>query len=419
MVDEYRKLAERLRDLAREHQAYRADSINLCAAETITSTLVREMMANDLARRYWNEAGHYAGGRYILEIESLCVNLAKQLFRAAEVLILPLSGHLAVMASLWGLTRQGDIVLTPPAQYGGYPISGFARKSNLKVVDFPFDDEEWSLKLSDCVRLVYELRPKVLILGSSEFLFPHPVRELSSVARQVRSSILYDGAHVLGLIAGGVFQDPLGEGSQVLCGSTSKTFPGPHRGIILFSREGLEFFTEVKKTLVPPPFLQSTHHVHHVAGLAIALCEMLAFGKEYAEQVVANAQALSSRLIRRNIKLLGRRITQSHQVLLDCGGIGSSLALSTMLKLERANIMADSVVRFGTQIPTRLGMKEPEMQVLGELIADVVQDVRAPEDVRKRVIELARSFRRVHYSFEKGEDAYVYLVRMGGEHQVR
>jgi len=124
---------------------------------------------------------------------------------------------------------------------GGYPIN--LEKLGRKPLYFSFNKEEMNIEVKKAKELILKEKPKLIIFGQSLFLFPHPVKELSEVAEKIGATITYDGSHVLGLIAGGVFQDPLREGAQILFGSTHKTFPDPQGGIIIGSGE------EEEKTL--------------------------------------------------------------------------------------------------------------------------------------------------------------------------
>ena len=162
--------------------------------------------------------------------------------------------------------------------------------------------------------------------------------------------------------------------------------------------------------MLPAPYFQSSHQVHHVAGLAVTLAEMLEFGRAYAAQIVANSQALAGSLDTRGVALLGKGygFTQSHQVVLDSGGLISDEAIRLSKVLEEAGIAADVVVRLGTASLTRLGMKEPEMEVIAGIIADLVHNVRTSEEARPQVQELASHFNKVHYTFEDDEEAFAY-----------
>lgn len=195
---------------------------------------------------------------------------------------------------------------------------------------------------------------------------------------------LFDGAHQLGLIAGGQFQNPLKEGACVLTGSAGKTFSGPQSGIIVWDDP------ELTKPITDAvfPALAATHQVNRVAALAAAAAEFLAFGKEYMAQIVSNAQALGKALSERGITVLGahKGFTRTHQIILDVRAFGGGLEVAQ--ELAKANIITNknlipcdkstdwdhpSGLRIGTTEVTRLGMKEAEMESIAELIVTVLE----------------------------------------------
>jgi glycine hydroxymethyltransferase len=369
------------------------------------------MFASDLSRRYWAATASYTAGKYIASLEELCEELATRLFGAKFAVVTPVTGHIALLAAFYALTERGDRIMMVPSSGGGYAASGFMTKSQLERCDFPFDRERWNIKVKEAQQAIADVKPKLVVFGASTFLFPHPIRELIATCRAVDAAVLYDGAHVLGLIAGGQFQDPLGDGVDVMVASTNKSFPGPHKGLVLV-RQDSDLHERIQATLAPAPYFQSNHQVQHVAGLAVALAEMLEFGQAYAAQIVANSQALAKSLDARGVGLLGKGFgfTQSHQVVLDTDGRVSEEAIRIGKVLEAAGIAADVVVRLGTASLTRLGMKEPEMAVIGGLIADLIQNRRTPQEVRPQVQELATGFNKVHFSFEEDEEAFAYTA---------
>ncbi len=243
---------------------------------------------------------------------------------------------------------------------------------------------------------IRRLKPKVVMFGASLFLFPHPVKEAREACDEVGASIIYDGAHVAGLIAGGQFQDPLREGADVFTGSTHKTFPGPQGGFI-FCQE--KWADDIDEAVFPGTV--SNFHLHHKAALAIALAETKQFGKAYAAQTVKNAQALAAYLdeLGFNVLCKDQGYTRSHQVAADVSKIGGGSLVAE--NMERANIIANknlfpwdhemgkddpSGIRLGVQELTRLGMKEPEMKEVARLIKRVAIDKEEPERYKRDVV---------------------------------
>jgi len=421
---ENREQAFKVRELLKEHHRWFGESLPLIASENITSMLVREVCASDFSHRYAEgKPGKrfYQGCRYIDEVELIAERLAKKLFEAPYVNVQPTSGTVANLACFFALTRPGDTIMALQVPHGGH-IShaelSAAGVRGLKVKSFPFDVEEMNIDVDKAAEKIRRVEPRLLLFGASIFLFPHPLRELSEVAGEVGATVMYDGAHVLGLIAGKRFQQPLREGAHVVSASRHKTFPGPQGGVILAVEE---YSKQLSRAVFPG--LVSNHHLHHLAGFAVALAEMLEFGTAYAEQVIRNAKALAQALSDEGFRVLceHRGFTQSHQVLVDVAEQGGGTRVAEAL--ERANIILNknllpwddisksanpSGIRIGTQEVTRLGMREGEMRTIAELIARVVKG-ESTEKVKKEVAELRKEFNRVHYSFDDAKDAYEYI----------
>ncbi len=250
------------------------------------------------------------------------------------------------------------------------------------------------------------MKPGLIVLGASVFLFPHPVKEIAEVAAEIGARVVYDASHVLGLIAGKQFQDPVKEGADVVTASTHKTFFGPQRAIVL-CRAGLSG----KIDYAVMPCAVSNHHLNTLAGYAVACMEMLEFGEAYAKQVVRNAKRLAERLHELGMKVVGEAegFTESHQVVIDVGDGEKAAKI-----LEKSGIFTNRCllpwsggrpagIRIGVQEVTRLGMKEGEMEHIAELIANALQD----KDVREKVAELTMSFKTIRYEFEE-DPAYGY-----------
>jgi glycine hydroxymethyltransferase len=263
--------------------------------------------------------------------------------------------------------------------------------------------------------------PKMAMFGGSLFLFPHPVRELADFLKSYDMHINYDAAHVAGLIAGGKFQDPLREGADTMTMSTHKTLFGPQGGLVLGSEEHEE---GIKKAMFPG--LTSSHHIHHMAGKAVAFAEALEFGKDYASQVIKNAKAFGEALSDVGFKVLGesRGFTKSHQIavnVLDYSDGGKVEA-----DLEKANIIVNRQlipgdikagrnyfhpggIRLGVSEITRLGMKQREMKDIALFIKDVVINKKNPKKILSKVKAFRKDYQKVHYCFDKKLGAYEYV----------
>lgn len=385
-----------LKKLLRQHEDWRLkNSLNLLPSENMSSPAVREMLSSDLANRYTSPERFYMGTRYIDQIQAETENLAKQVFRAKYADVRPISGHAADMIALTALANRGDKIMAVGKANGGYPgISqdGYPKIYELQVLEFPFNRRMFNIDAEQANVIIERERPRVVVFGASLILFPHPVRMLAAVCEQVGAKVVFDGSHVLGLIAGGQFQDPLREGAEVLIGSTHKSFFGPQGGIILSNA-----YEENLRGVVHPAIVDNAHW-NRIAALQVALNEMKRFGKRYAQQVVRNSRALAEALDEHGVKLLGKEngFTESHQVIVDVPSEAEGFRLAR--KLEDANIIVDIGIRIGTSEETRRGMRESQMGQIAELISRVWIGNEDPAKVRKEVRQMRRDFPSMRFA---------------------
>jgi len=361
----------------------------------MSSPAVRGMLSCDLANRYTSPERFYMGTKYTDQIQTETETLAKEVFLAKYADVRPLSGHSADMIALTALAKYGDKIITVGTGNGGYPgISqqGYPKIYGLRVLEFPFNKKVFNIDTEQAGAVIQRERPSVVVFGASLILFPHPVQALAGVCEQVGARVIFDGSHVLGLIAGGQFQDPLREGAAVLIGSTHKSFFGPQGGIILSNA-----YEESLRKEVHPAIVDNAHW-NRIAALEVALYEMKRFGKRYAEQVVRNSKALAVALDQHGVKLLGKEagFTQSHQVIVDVASEDEGFRLAR--RLEEANMIVDIAVRIGTSEETRRGMREGEMSQIAELIARLWIRNEDPIKVRKEVLKLRRDFPSIHFA---------------------
>jgi glycine hydroxymethyltransferase len=385
-----------LRKLVNAHEKWRLENcLNLLPSENILSPAVRQMLSSDLSSRYTSPDRFYMGTRYIDQIQTETENLAKDVFGAKYADVRPISGHSADMIVLTALANRGDKVMVVGEAYGGYPgISqdGYPKIHGLEVHEFPFNKRIFNIDAGPAATAIERERPRLVVFGASMILFPHPVRALADICHQVGASIVFDGSHVLGLIAGGQFQDPLREGADVLIGSTHKSFFGPQGGIVLSNGD-----EEQLRNAVHPAIVDNAHW-NRIAALYVALHEIRKFGKRYAEQVVRNSRALAKALDEHGVRLIGKDqgFTQSHQVIVDVPTEEEGRRLAQ--RLEEANLIVDVGIRIGSSEETRRGMLEPQMNEIGELIARVWISNEDPKKVRKEVLRLRRDFPSIRYA---------------------
>ncbi|MBI2126736.1 MAG: hypothetical protein HYU02_05420 [Thaumarchaeota archaeon] len=383
-------LSDKIENLCKQHEDWRTKKcINLIPSENIMSRKAKALLSSDFAHRYTSREKYYMGTRFIDEVEHLTTELAKKVFKAKFADVRPISGHLCDMAICLLYAKRGDKMLSVSPSNGGYP--GFSERGlggilGLKNIYFPFDKDRMNVDEQGTIEYVKKEKPSITFFGASFFLFPHPIKKISKTFDSMK---IYDGSHVLGLLAGGSFQSPLDEGCDILLGSTHKSFFGPQGGIIVTNDE--EIANEIDRNLHPG--IVDNLHWNRILALAMTLVEMLRFGREYATQVVRNSKALASTLSDLRVKVHCKRygFTESHQVLLAYSKDRSSKIAET---LQRGNIIVDKGIRLGTSEVTRRGMKEEEMQTIAHLIADGMKN---PNSVKKKAEKLAREFSEEEY----------------------
>jgi glycine hydroxymethyltransferase len=386
------------------------ECLNLLAPETPMSPTVRQLLSAEVgqraAERHIGPANRWvAGTRYIDEIEALCVELLKRVFRARYAdhrLVASMIGNMTVYAAM---TQPGDAIMSVTQPFGGHSSNrgdGPAGVRGLRIHDVPMDPVELEVDLDAFTKSARQVQPTLVSLGASMTLFPFPVAAMAEVVSEWGGRIFFDGAHQLGLIGGGQFQEPLREGAAELTGSAGKTFSGPQSGVIVWDDPNLT----VPLTDAIFPTLAATHQVNRVAALAAAAAEFLAFGQAYMALIVANAQALAGALHERGVPMLAahKGFTRTRQAIADVTAFGAGETAAN--QLAAANIITnknliptDSAaawdhpggLRIGTTEVTRWGMKAPEMARIADLIVDVLEE--------RRAVELRHSFSVLHFCF--------------------
>ncbi len=397
--------------------------LGMIASENIVSPMVQKIVASDLHGRY---AEGLPGKRYYQgcddfdTIESIGIDLAQSVFDAPFANIQSTSGTVSNIAALKALAKPGDAITAVSTADGGH-ISharmGAVGLRDLNLSTYPWNEDRMEPDIDGACALIRELEPKVALIGQSVFLFPTPLKEIADAAHEVGAKVMYDGAHVLGLIAGGMFQDPLREGADVMTGSSHKTFPGPQGGFLLSSSEDSAFQKRLNNAIFPG--VCSSYHLHHVAGKVIALAEFEEYGAAYAKDIVTNAKHFASALAAEGFDVLAesRGYTASHQVLTRHGSTDSGAGAKAAKLLEDAGIITNmnmlpgdtkaltpSGLRLGVQELTRVGMGPREMEEVARLYARVLIKNEDPQSVKDDVKALKADHQIIRYCFNEEED---------------
>jgi len=415
-LEEINKLFE----IVSSHNEWRLKkTVNLIASENVMSRTAWLVYISDFEHRYAEgKPGkrYYEGTKYIDVLEPWANNLMAKLVHAKYADVRPTSGTISNAGIFRVLGNVGDKALIAPVQAGAHVSHtkfGTLGALGIKQVEMPYDSDSMNVDIDKALKMIEEVKPKFIVMGGSVYLFPHPVKELSEVAKAVGSKIVYDAAHVLGLIVGGVWRNPLDQGADIITASTHKTFPGPQGGFYGVKDDEKTFKT-IYKTIFP--YFLSNHHLHHIPALIVTALEMESYGKEYAQQVVKNARKLAESLAEMGFKVLGEHLgyTQSHQVVLDVRGQGGGHKVAKTL--QEANIIVNknllpydppsaikdpSGLRLGVQEMTRVGMKEGEMEQIALFFKKILIDKADPKRIASEVTEFRTGFTRVEFSFDE------------------
>ena len=443
MEEDFLKLALGLFEANDNHERYRSEEcLNLIASEGLKSPAVKEMLSlsQDLESRYAEgendleghvKVRHYQGQKYIIQIENYVADLMKDLFGCNWVDVRLVSGthsNLATFKGISMLTKNNRMVVSPlsAGAHITHDYSGLAgRVLGLETINHAYNIDKLNIDAEKSATIIDSTRPGIVTFGGSLFQFPHPVRELAPVSKETGAYVVYDAAHVLGLIAGGEFQDPFKEGVDFITASTHKTFPGPQGGIIL-ANSGTERMDKAIKKVQHSifPLTTSNTHLGRLPALGLAALELKLYGKELAKQTIKNSQAAGKYLFESGVKVLGDKygFTRSHQIAVDVRNYGGGRKIAS--DLEKANMILNknllpyddqhnrkdpSGLRIGFQDVTRRGFKAEDIECLCSLILDVVKDKRKTVEVKKDVIKLRQSFKEIQYGFQSVNEAKDYL----------
>jgi glycine hydroxymethyltransferase len=444
-MDDFADLVLKLADATRNHERYRdVECINLIASEGLKSPAVNQMLSlsMDLESRYAEGEndleGHvkkryYQGQKFMSLIENYATDLLKSLFKCSWADVRLVSGTHANLATFKGLSlaaKNRKMVVTPLScgAHISHDYTGLAGAVlGLENINHVYSIEEFNIDADKSAHVIRAAKPGIITFGGSLFLFPHPIKELREVAEEVGAYVAYDASHVLGLIAGGVFQDPFKEGTDFITSSTHKTFPGPQGGVILGNPTTPRLEKAVRKIQFAVfPLSASNTHLGRLPALGIAALEMKLFGAELARQTVKNAQTAGQYLCENGVKVLcsSKGFTRSHQIAVDVQDHGSGKKIAQ--DLEDANIILNknllpyddqsnrdnpSGLRIGFQDVTRRGFREGDIKHLCDLMLSVIKGKRKPSEVKQDVIAFKNEFNQVKYGFQSIEEAISYIKK--------
>jgi glycine hydroxymethyltransferase len=327
--------------------------------------------------------------------------------RYAEIRVA--AGSMANLYAFMATCAPGDAIIAPPASIGGHVThhkDGAAGLFGLTIHAAPVDAANYTVDVGALRAQARELRPKLITIGGSLNLFPHPVRELRAIADEVGATLLFDGAHLAGLIAGGAWPNPLEEGAHLLTMSTYKSLGGPPSGLVL-TRDA-----EIAKRLdaIAFPGLTANFDAAKAAALAIALLDWKVHGRAYAAAMVEVAQALAAALAAEGLPVFAadRGATRSHQFAVEAARFGGGQAMAK--RLRRANILASGIglplppvdgdmngLRLGTPEIVRWGFGTSDMAAMAGFIAGALASDADADALAGEVTALRSARRTLRY----------------------
>lgn len=399
--------------LTRGHNLYMSEKIDLIASNSCISHFTRLAMSSSLINNYCiglPGARLYGGCTFIDMIEREVHSLVRKVFGDFKhVVVQFLSGMQANIGAYNAILKPGDTIMAAGVHHGGHyshTISGPLRFFSPQIVPLPFDVNTYNVDLNRLEDALKEAQPRLMILGWSEFLFPHPLAEIRALCDRYQVKIMYDMSHVVGLIAGGEFQPEVMRYADIITSSTGKSLHAPDHGLIMYHDD--ELHSKVLDAVMP--LLTSNTHPHEVAGLGIALSEMLNFGHAYAKQVIANSKALGKALEKEGIHVLYSELgySESHTLLIEYPKANEAVTM-----LDRAGVLINACqlpwdepgkitgLRLGTQVITRHGYKEKDIPEIANIMSQVLLKNKDPEILHFSMVQpITKKFRKVEYSFD-------------------
>lgn len=403
----------RLADLVAENRTiHERDCVNLNPATNVMNPRAEAVLGQGLGTR---PSLGYPGDKYemgleaIEQIEVMAAELAAEVFGAAYAEIRVPSGAIANLYVFMAAARPGDVVIAPPPAIGGHVTHHGAGAAGLYGVvthPAPIDAGGYTVDVARLREDARRLKPKVISIGGSLNLFPHPIRDIRAIADEVGATVLFDAAHLSGMIAGHGWQQPLEEGAHVMTMSTYKSLGGPPSGLIVTNDAGLA----ERLDAIAYPGLTANFDAAKSAALAISLMDWQEFGRDYAAMMAATAKALAEALAERQVPVFARDrgMTTSHQFAIEAGAYGGGQAAAKRLRavnilscgigLPLAEVPGDvNGLRLGTPEIVRFGMRPEHMPELAGYIAEGLSGARPDEAIARDVTDFRRRFDKLHY----------------------
>lgn len=405
-----------IEELAQEnHRLHDIEGINLNPATNVLNPRAEKLLSSGMGSRA--SLGH-PGDKYetglgaIEQIEIITQELACEVFGATYAEFRVPSGAIANLYAFMANTEPGDTIIAPPPSIGGHVThhkGGSAGLYRLNTISAPVDPEGYSIDIDALRKLAHEIKPAMITVGGSLNLFHHPIAKVREIADEVGAKVLFDAAHLCGMIAGKVWPQPLEEGAHLMTFSTYKSLGGPAGGLIVTKDDAIA----EKLDAIAYPGLTANFDAAKTAALGITLQDWKSVGRNYAQMMVETSQALAAHLQSLGVHIYAadKGFTQSHQFAIlaaPYGGgqraakkMGESGLLACGIGLPIAPVEGDlNGLRIGTPEIVRLGMKPEHMNDLASFIAESLQVSADSKAIQLKVTEWRKQFSGVHYTVD-------------------
>ena len=395
-----------------------SNTLHMTANENVLSNTAKSFLSSDLSCRYYSDTyennkslselkyylfngAMYRGLPVVYNLEQFALESANSMFSAGFTNFLPLSGMHAVLSVLLMMTKvNSKICIFPPSSLGHHATASVIESIGRKVIYIPWSERDLNIDLEKFIKTFKKEKPDVIFLDLGTAFYPLPIREIREVVGK-NTLIIYDGSHVLGLIAGQRFQNPLKEGCDILIGNTHKTFPGPQKGMIIF--KNAEIGRKISQAMLNS--VVSSQHTHHAISLYITILEMERYGQLYASQIIKNSNTLFKALSECGFKMVsrGNELPISHMIAIKGdfpdGNHNACAALQECnISTNSKRIFGIDILRVGVQEITRRGMKEEEMKQISYFFKEIIFNKNM--NIAKTVHEFNKKFNKVKYSFD-------------------
>jgi glycine hydroxymethyltransferase len=384
-----------------------SNCFNLNPATNVMNPKAEAVLARGLGGR---PSLGYPGDKYemgleaIEQIEVLAAGLAAEIFGASYAEVRVASGAMANLYAFMALTQPGDAIIAPPGSIGGHVThhaDGCAGLYGLVTHPAPVNADGYTVDLDALRDLAHGVRPKLITIGGSLNLFPHPVRQVREIADEVGAKVLFDAAHQCGIIAGGAWENPLKQGAHLMTMSTYKSLGGPAGGLIVSNDSGIA----ERLDAIAFPGMTANFDAGKTAALALSLLDWRDFGAGYAQAMIDLAQTLAGALQDAGVAVFAaeRGFTRSHQFALDATHYGGGHAMAKHLR--KAGFLASAIglpttsgegLRMGTPELVRRGVTPADCPEVAALIAEALAS-DAPEAIAARTKVLRGRFSGVAF----------------------